>query len=377
MDRASDIKVRTVIERLNKAGHRTGTVLSKEYLYGVFGERATARWEPQPIVPVSGSRARPVHDAGRAGDARRGRPAPDVRQPRRHRPGSAHTDPTGPLGIKAARRAALCVDRPPGRPLRRRAEVVGPLGAVDRDRAGRPLDGLVGRPRTSSRCRVCWRPTRCWPGKVQIADNGGADLLYWTGPRVRAATQPWRGCARVAAAVPGVLATHDRRNPWLRLGPEAGDVVVVLPGRVAVQRPGPGDLQPDPGQPRAPGDAQHPVLHRRRLAARPARARPRPGTPAPSTSRPPWRRTSARGKPKGGYDGVNRLVIGGSSACAVSRNSTTRESVVQPGGAIAPTVSKPPQRGLGLSHRGSRPISPAPRGRRPGRSSSTSAAGWR
>ena len=40
--------------RLNRAGYRTGTVLSKEYLYGVFGDRATHRWEPAPIVPVSG-----------------------------------------------------------------------------------------------------------------------------------------------------------------------------------------------------------------------------------------------------------------------------------------------------------------------------------
>eukprot|EP01031_Cornospumella_fuschlensis_P018292 gene18292-22384_t len=54
MERASDIKVDTVIERLNRKGYRTGTVLSKEYLYGVFGDRATARWEPAPIIPISG-----------------------------------------------------------------------------------------------------------------------------------------------------------------------------------------------------------------------------------------------------------------------------------------------------------------------------------
>ena len=29
-------------------------MLSKEYLYGIFGDRATYRWEPQPVVPVSG-----------------------------------------------------------------------------------------------------------------------------------------------------------------------------------------------------------------------------------------------------------------------------------------------------------------------------------
>ena len=33
---------------------RRGTVLSKEYPHGIFGTRATYRWEPQPIIPVSG-----------------------------------------------------------------------------------------------------------------------------------------------------------------------------------------------------------------------------------------------------------------------------------------------------------------------------------
>ena len=54
MDRPRDLRCRTVIDRLNAAGFTTGTVLSKEYLYGIFGDRATHRWEPQPIVPVSG-----------------------------------------------------------------------------------------------------------------------------------------------------------------------------------------------------------------------------------------------------------------------------------------------------------------------------------
>ena len=36
LDRAADLRFPTVIERLNKAGYRTGTVLSKTYLYGVF-----------------------------------------------------------------------------------------------------------------------------------------------------------------------------------------------------------------------------------------------------------------------------------------------------------------------------------------------------
>src|SRR6478609_4206337 len=50
----TDIAVTTIIDQLNKAGRTTGTVLSKQYLYSVFGEQATHRWEPKPVIPVSG-----------------------------------------------------------------------------------------------------------------------------------------------------------------------------------------------------------------------------------------------------------------------------------------------------------------------------------
>jgi len=57
---------------------------------------------------------------------------------------------------------------------------------------------------------------------VQIGQNGGADLLYWTG----SAAGRVRGLAevrRLVAAHPGVLAVH--RPGELRLGPEAGDLI--------------------------------------------------------------------------------------------------------------------------------------------------------
>ncbi len=64
LDRAKDLHFPTVIERLNRHGYTTGTVLSKEYLYGVFGTRATHRWEPQPssrsaATPLTSSRWTP------------------------------------------------------------------------------------------------------------------------------------------------------------------------------------------------------------------------------------------------------------------------------------------------------------------------------
>ena len=49
----TDIRVQTVIEQLNASGRTTGTVLSKEYLYSVFGTRATHRWEPFPLLPIT------------------------------------------------------------------------------------------------------------------------------------------------------------------------------------------------------------------------------------------------------------------------------------------------------------------------------------
>jgi ectonucleotide pyrophosphatase/phosphodiesterase family protein 5 len=55
-----------------------------------------------------------------------------------------------------------------------------------------------------------------------IAQNGGAELLTWTGPD----TSRTAGVARmraVAAAQPGVLSVHEPAE--LRLGPEAGDLL--------------------------------------------------------------------------------------------------------------------------------------------------------
>ena len=42
LDRPTDLRFPTLLERLNATGRTTGTVLSKEYLYGIFdGGRPT------------------------------------------------------------------------------------------------------------------------------------------------------------------------------------------------------------------------------------------------------------------------------------------------------------------------------------------------
>src|SRR5690606_27568864 len=53
LDRAGDLTYPTVLQRLRRSGLTTATVLSKSYLYGLFGERATYRWEPAPRLPVT------------------------------------------------------------------------------------------------------------------------------------------------------------------------------------------------------------------------------------------------------------------------------------------------------------------------------------
>ena len=82
MDRPTDITAETVIERLDAAGLTTGTVLSKEYLYGVFGGRATHRWEPAPVIPVSGHAPDQATMDAALAMLEAHRPRHDVRQPR-------------------------------------------------------------------------------------------------------------------------------------------------------------------------------------------------------------------------------------------------------------------------------------------------------
>ena len=220
LDRASDLHFPTLLGRLRDRGFTTGSVLSKDYLFGCFGNRATYRWEPEPIIPVSGHAPDPftmdatvsmveqfdpnlvfvsLGDCDRAG----------------------HSDLTGTTTLQAVRRTAL----------------------LDADtQVGRFVDLLKssGRWRTSTLIVLAdhsmdWsRPDRqialqpafdadpLLAGRVQIALNGGADLLYWTGPREGRA-QAVDKMRSIATATPGVLSVHEGAE--LRLGARAGDLI--------------------------------------------------------------------------------------------------------------------------------------------------------
>jgi hypothetical protein len=304
MDRPSDIKVRTVIERLNRAGYRTGTVLSKEYLYGVFGERATARWEPQPIVPISGHA--PDVFTMRAALAMLEEVDPHlifVNLGDIDRVG--HTDLTGPLGIKALRRAALAAtDAQVGRFV----DALKSSGRWERSivivLADHSMDWSL--PQNVVSLSGALEADPLLAGKVQIADNGGADLLYWTGPESEKASAVARMRA-VAATVPGVLASHEQTNPWLRVGPEAGDVVVFCKAGWRFSDPNPVTANPIPGNHGHPATRNIPFFIGGGSKLVP------PGTASPRHARTVDVAPTVaayfglkRG-PKGGYDGHDRL----------------------------------------------------------------------
>ncbi|WP_121253669.1 alkaline phosphatase family protein [Nocardioides ferulae] len=251
LDQESDVRVGTVIERLNRAGYRTGTVLSKEYLYGVFGERATHRWEPAPIVPISGH-APDVFTTEAAlamveefdphlvfvnlGDIDR----------------LGHMDLTG-QSLQLARRAALIST---DLQVQRFVTMLRDTGRWERSLVVVLADHSMdwSRPDRLITLTPVLEADPLLAGNTVIADNGGADLVYWTGPEAQRSAAVAR-IRELASAVDGVLAAHPRTKPRLRLGPEAGDVVVYCKAGWRFSDP---DVFANP----IPGNHGHPATER-------------------------------------------------------------------------------------------------------------------
>lgn len=54
LDRPSDLRVPTVLDRVRtEAGLTTASVLSKDYLHGLFRGRASVQWAPFPLIPIT------------------------------------------------------------------------------------------------------------------------------------------------------------------------------------------------------------------------------------------------------------------------------------------------------------------------------------
>ena len=302
LDRPRDLRAVTVIERLNRRGFTTGTVLSKDYLYGIFGGRATHRWDPRPTsVPVSEHTPDAITvDAAismveeldpnlvfvNLGDVDR----------------VGHADLTGPLDLQAARRTALADTD---------AQVSRFVGML-RD-SGRWEHSLVvvladhsmdwSRPDRVVSVGEALAADPFLRDRVAIAENGGASLLYWLGGDARRA-EAVRRMRSAAAGVPGVLVAKRRTAPELRLGPEAGDVVLFCEAGWRFSETA--DPNPIPGNHGHPAtrpipfflSGGHPAV---RPGRRPERARTIDVAPTVATF-------FGIGAPAGGHDGRNRLV---------------------------------------------------------------------
>ncbi len=220
LDRADDLRAPTVLERLAGQGLTTASVLSKEYLYGIVGERATVRWEPFPVVPISDH-------------------APDLATITALTATVSETDPDFAFVNLGD------VDR------MGHADLSGTTLRAARTEALTSTDGLVEKFTAFLRRTGRWEssvlvvladhsmdwsmPHRvvslspgmeddpALAGRVAIAQNGGANLLVFTGPDEERADAVTR-MRRVAEGTDGVLSVHTPGE--LRLGPRAGDLVV-------------------------------------------------------------------------------------------------------------------------------------------------------
>ncbi|TDL32112.1 alkaline phosphatase family protein [Arthrobacter nitrophenolicus] len=219
MDRETDLRFPTLLERLRASGLTTASVLSKEYLYGIFGTRASYRWEPYPLLPVTGhapdaatmdallaivSGPDPDFAFTNLGDVDR----------------MGHSDLTGTT-LQAARTAALAAtDLQVGRLVDHLVDTGKWESSVLVVLADHSMDWSLPTNVISVDLILQARPDL--RSSLTIAQNGGADLLYWTGPADQKASG-LQAARSLVQAHPGVLSVHAPAE--LRLGPEAGDLV--------------------------------------------------------------------------------------------------------------------------------------------------------
>ncbi len=222
MDRASDIRVATLLERLKTRNLRTGSVLSKKYLFGVFGTRATYRWEPGPLLPGTNhapdkftvdaliamvTSADPDFVFTNLGDVDR----------------FGHADLTGTT-VKAARTAALLdTDMEVGRFVDHLKSTKKWASSVVIVLADHSMDFSIPSNVISVKTQLQLKGRSELASGIQIAQNGGADLISWTGPAA-SRTAALADIRSIMLAHAGVLRAHSPAE--LRLGARAGDLVL-------------------------------------------------------------------------------------------------------------------------------------------------------
>ncbi|WP_346007343.1 alkaline phosphatase family protein [Janibacter terrae] len=299
MDQPTDIKVRTVLERLRDKGLTTGTVLSKDYLFGVFGDRATYRWEPEPLMPITDhapdaytydalvemvDEADPHLVLANFGDIDR----------------VGHADLGGAVDLPALRSAALLsTDRLIGQfvdHLRTKGTWEQSVVIVLADHS---MDWSFAHRVISLGTPISADPSL--RDKVEIAQNGGADCLYWTGPAAER-SQGLERLRRLVLAQPGVLSVHTPAQ--LRLSDVAGDLVAYCKAGWRFSDP---TVLDNP----IPGNHGHPVTEPIPFVIAGGSPLVRPGTRTAVAHTmdvaPTIGEIFGLGRLPGGYDGVSRL----------------------------------------------------------------------
>ncbi|MCM2576803.1 alkaline phosphatase family protein [Streptomyces sp. MTZ3.1] len=246
LDRPDDLDATTVFELLRAKGLTSGTVLSKRYLHGIFGTRADVQWKPEPLLPVTGHA--PDAFTADAAIAMIDSSDPDlvfVNFGDVDRVG--HSDITGTT-LEAARKAALAgTDAQIARVLDHLTDTGRWENSVVIVLADHSMDWSL--PHAVITLAAALDEDPLLEDHYAIAQNGGADLLYWTG----AAEDRDRAVGRmrdIVAAQDGVLSVHDPAE--LRLGARAGDLV-------AYARPGYRFSDPAPVSNPIPGNHGHPA----------------------------------------------------------------------------------------------------------------------
>jgi ectonucleotide pyrophosphatase/phosphodiesterase family protein 5 len=299
LDRATDLRAPTLLDRLPASGFTTGSVLSKEYLYGIFGERASVRWEPSPVIPISGhapdlatvdALTTMVDDVDPAfvfvnlGDVDR----------------VGHSDLTGTT-LRLARKIALrATDYLVSRFVDHLKDTGRWSSSVVLVLADHSMDWSL--PHKVISLQPVMDDDPLLAGKVIVAQNGGAELLTFTGPpaELPAATARMR---ELAEGVDGVLSVHTPTE--LRLGREAGDLVAYCRAGWRFTDP---NLLSNP----IPGNHGHPVTEPIPFFIAGGHPAVRPGfvssSPATTADVAPTVATLfGLPEPDGGYDGIARV----------------------------------------------------------------------
>ena len=299
LDRPTDwLAPTTIFELLRASGRTSGTVLSKKYLYGIFGTRADYQWAPAPLVP--GTNHAPDQFTADAAIAMVEGADPDlIFASFGDVDRIGHSDVTGTT-VRAARTAALAsADLQVGRVLDHLVATGRWAGSTVIVLADHSMDWSL--PTALVSLAPVFAADPLLTGQVQIAQNGGADLLYFTGPATRRSAAVAR-MRSLTLAQTGVLSVHAPAE--LRLSPRAGDLVAFV-------RPGYRFSDPKPVSNPIPGNHGHPatlpipffvsgdpaLVRRGRVSDAPART----VDVAPTVAA-----IFGLGSPSGGWDGTAR-----------------------------------------------------------------------